>query len=597
MKQTIRKSPAKKLLSSIAVSCSITAAGMLAGCSSSDNSAKEDIPVVNTSADLVVYGKIFTSESGKIVEAFAVKDGKYVYVGDKKGAEVYVEAGKTEVVDYTGKGLVMPGCGNGHSHYMLGYALKSIGTLIGLQDDSEKLLKEIVPAAVKKARAEGATSIFAQGWRLQSLEANMPTRLDLDAICSDIPIYLLDEECHKALANTILLKKAGIIKEDGTAGRTTLRGGEIVTDADGMPTGLLKEQAQTYVRSFLDNDNLYTLGKATANLAEIEQYMHSVGYTMYCEGWGNYFVNTNYYQAAQELDKAGKLHFVLGLPYEIESWMDMDEALARAIDAKKFETTRVIPRWIKLLFDGGVEAGTGIVDPLYPDGHQGIANWTEEEVTELTRKANANGLVIHIHVMGNKGVNQVVNAFVNGGQDEMRNTLVHVRNVNTEDYLRMAQHNIYVTSGVTWHHFPAGAVEYIREHGMTPVGYEDKAYPFKSYFDYGIPATIHSDYPALSGSPDDPFGIMEIAVTGVLWSENGTPLWTEELVSREEVLTALTINCAKQMFIEDERGSISTGKYADFLLLNQDVLTCPVNQIHATKPAATYFEGKKVFSM
>lgn len=597
MKQTIRKSPAKKLLSSIAVSCSITAAGMLAGCSSSDNSAKEDIPVVNTSADLVVYGKIFTSESGKIVEAFAVKDGKYVYVGDKKGAEVYVEAGKTEVVDYTDKGLVMPGCGNGHSHYMLGYALKSIGTLIGLQDDSEKLLKEIVPAAVKKARAEGATSIFAQGWRLQSLEANMPTRLDLDAICSDIPIYLLDEECHKALANTILLKKAGIIKEDGTAGRTTLRGGEIVTDADGMPTGLLKEQAQTYVRSFLDNDNLYTLGKATANLAEIEQFMHSVGYTMYCEGWGNYFVNTNYYQAAQELDKAGKLHFVLGLPYEIESWMDMDEALARAIDAKKFETTRVIPRWIKLLFDGGVEAGTGIVDPLYPDGHQGIANWTEEEVTELTRKANANGLVIHIHVMGNKGVNQVVNAFVNGGQDEMRNTLVHVRNVNTEDYLRMAQHNIYVTSGVTWHHFPAGAVEYIREHGMTPVGYEDKAYPFKSYFDYGIPATIHSDYPALSGSPDDPFGIMEIAVTGVLWSENGTPLWTEELVSREEVLTALTINCAKQMFVEDERGSISTGKYADFLLLNQDVLTCPVNQIHATKPAATYFEGKKVFSM
>lgn len=597
MKQTIRKSPAKKLLSSIAVSCSITAAGMLAGCSSSDNSAKEDIPVVNTSADLVVYGKIFTSESGKIVEAFAVKDGKYVYVGDKKGAEVYVEAGKTEVVDYTDKGLVMPGCGNGHSHYMLGYALKSIGTLIGLQDDSEKLLKEIVPAAVKKARAEGATSIFAQGWRLQSLETNMPTRLDLDAICSDIPIYLLDEECHKALANTILLKKAGIIKEDGTAGRTTLRGGEIVTDADGMPTGLLKEQAQTYVRSFLDNDNLYTLGKATANLAEIEQYMHSVGYTMYCEGWGNYFVNTNYYQAAQELDKAGKLHFVLGLPYEIESWMDMDEALARAIDAKKFETTRVIPRWIKLLFDGGVEAGTGIVDPLYPDGHQGIANWTEEEVTELTRKANANGLVIHIHVMGNKGVNQVVNAFVNGGQDEMRNTLVHVRNVNTEDYLRMAQHNIYVTSGVTWHHFPAGAVEYIREHGMTPVGYEDKAYPFKSYFDYGIPATIHSDYPALSGSPDDPFGIMEIAVTGVLWSENGTPLWTEELVSREEVLTTLTINCAKQMFVEDERGSISTGKYADFLLLNQDVLTCPVNQIHATKPAATYFEGKKVFSM
>ncbi len=592
-----KKSLMKKMLPCIAVSGVIIAAGVLVGCTSSDNPVKDDTPPIKDGADLVVYGKIFTSEDNKIVEAFAVKDGKYVYVGDKAGAEAYIEKGKTEVVDYTGKGLVMSGCGNGHSHYMLGYALKTIGTMITLQDNSEKLLKEIVPAAVKKARAEGATSIFAQGWRLQTLEPNVPTREDLDAICSDIPIYLLDEECHKALANTILLKKAGIINEDGTAGKTVLRGGEIVTDAEGMPTGLLKEQAQTYVRSFLDNDNLYTLDRATANLAEIEQYMHSVGYTMYCEGWGNYFVNTNYYQAAQELDKDGKLNFVLALPYEIESWMDMDEALARAVDAKKFASKRVLPRWIKLLFDGGVEAGTAIVDPLYPDGHQGIANWTEEEVTELTRKANAKGLTMHIHVMGNKGVNQVVSAFANGGQDAMRNTLVHVRNVNIEDYLRMAQHNMYVTSGITWHHFPTGAVEYMREHGMTPVGYEDKAYPFKSYFDYSIPATIHSDYPALSGSPDDPFGIMEIAVTGVLWSENGTPIWTEELVSREQVLTALTINCAKQMFIEDERGSISTGKYADFLLLNQDVLTCPVNEIHSTKPVATYFEGKKVFSI
>ena len=530
------------------------------------------------------------------MEAFAVKDGKYVYVGDKAGAAAYIEEGKTEVVDYVGKGLVMSGCGNGHAHYMLGYALKTIGTMIGLDVTSEKFLSDIVPAAVKKARAEGATSIFGQGWRLQSFEPQVPTREQLDAICDDIPMYFLDEECHKAIANTILLKKAGIINADGTAGKTTLRGGEIVVDANGMPTGLLKEQAQTYVRNFLDNDNLYTLDRALANLVEIDKYLASVGYTMYHGGWGNYFVNTNYYEACQQMDKAGKLHFVVGLPYEIESWMDMDEALGRAADAKKFASLRVLPRWIKLLFDGGVEAGTAIVDPLYPDGHQGIANWTEEEMTELARKANANGLTLHVHVMGNKGVSQVVNAFINGGKDEMRNTLVHVRNVNAEDYKRMAEHNIYVTSGVTWHHNVTGAAEYMREHGMTPVGMEDKSYPFKSFFDNNIPVSIHSDYPALSGSPDDPFGIMEIAVTGVMAGENGTPWWPEELATREQALTAMTINCAKQMFIEQERGSISVGKFADFLLLDKDVLTCPVTDIHSTKPAATYFEGKKVFA-
>ena len=547
-----------------------------------------------TSADLVVYGKIFTSEGNKIVEAFAVKDGKYIYAGDKNGAEAFIEKGKTEVIDYTGKGLVMPGCGNGHAHYMLGYALKTIGTTVGYEDDSKKFMTEILPAAVKKAKDTGATAIFGQGWSLMHFGNHIPTRQELDAVCSDIPIYFLDDECHKALANTILLVKAGIMKEDGTAGKTEIRGGEIQTDANGIPTGFLSEQAQTYVRSFLDNDNLYTLDMAIANLAEIEQHMLSEGYTMYTEGWGNYFVNTNYYKAAQQLDEAGKIHFVLGLPYEIESWMNVDEALARAVNAKKFASKRVMPRWIKLLMDGTVETGTGFVDPLYPDGHQGIPNWTEEEITDLTRKANENGLTMHIHALGNKAVNCVVSAFVNGGKDDMRNTLVHVRNVNPEDYKRMKDNNIYVTSGVTWHHSPAGMAEYLREHKSTPAGQEDKSYPFKSFFDNGINVSIHSDYPALSGSPDDPFGIMEIAVTGVLHSENGTAWWPEELVTREQALEAMTINVAKQMFIENERGSIREGKYADFLLVNKDVLTCPVTEIHTAKPEATYFlRGKR----
>jgi hypothetical protein len=117
----------------------------------------------------------------------------------------------------------------------------------------------------------------------------------------------------------------------------------------------------------------------------------------------------------------------------------------------------------------------------------------------------------------------------------------------------------------------------------------------KSYFDHGIVMSSHSDFPALSGSPDDPFGIMEVAVTGVYYPEQAKPWWTEELLTREQALQALTINVAKQMFIENERGSVKEGKYADFLLVTKDVLSCPENEIHEAKPAATYFEGKKVF--
>ena len=208
-------------------------------------------------ADLVVYGKIFTSEANQIAEAFAVKDGKYVYVGDKKGAEAFIEEGKTEIVDYTGKGLIMPGCGNGHAHYMLGYGTKSAGTIVDRKDSAEKFLTEIVPAAVKKAKDTGATYIFGFGWNIMNFQKDMPTRQQLDAICSDIPIYFADEEGHKGLVNTLALVNAGIMKEDGTVLKSEIRGGEIVMGADGTPTGYLKEQAGTYVRSFLDNENLF----------------------------------------------------------------------------------------------------------------------------------------------------------------------------------------------------------------------------------------------------------------------------------------------------------------------------------------------------
>ena len=552
-----------KMLSIITVMGIVIGMGLLASCQS------------NNSADLVVYGKIYTAEGNQIVEAFVVKDGKYVYVGDKAGAEAFVEVGKTEVVDYSGKGLVMPGCGNGHAHYTLGYAIQSVGTVIGYEDSPEKFLKEIVPAAVKKAKDNGAKAIFGQGWNLMTFEHNMPTRQQLDAICSDIPIYFADEEGHKGLANTLALVNAGIMKADGTVLKKEIRGGEIGFAADGTPNGFLSEQAGTYTRSFLDNENLFSIDIAKATMESVQKHLLSEGYTMYVDGYSTYFFNENIFKAAQQIDQAGDLHIVLGLTTELDSWMDMEKVLDKAADAKKYASTRVKPNWLKIFVDGTVEPGTGFVEPLYPDGHQGVVLWTEEELTDITRKANEKGVTVHTHVMGNKGVNRIVSAYVNGGKDEMRNTLVHVHSVYPEDYKRMADHNIYVTEGMLWHHFSNDKQELLKA-GYVPVGMETKSYPMKSFFDNGIVMSSHSDFPALSGSPDDPFGIMEVAVTGVYYPEQAKPWWPEEL-------------------IENERGSISTGKYADFLLLTKDVLECPVTEIHEAKPAATYFEGKKVF--
>ncbi len=106
-------------------------------------------------------------------------------------------------------------------------------------------MNEVIPAAVKKAKSTGATSIFGFGWNTLEFQKNMPTRQQLDAVCSDIPIYFADEEGHKALVNTLCLVNAGIMDKNGNVLKSEVRGGEIVMAADGKPSGYLQEQAGT----------------------------------------------------------------------------------------------------------------------------------------------------------------------------------------------------------------------------------------------------------------------------------------------------------------------------------------------------------------
>jgi len=182
-------------------------------------------------------------------------------------------------------------------------------------------------------------------------------------------MFLADEENHKALVNTIALVNAGIMSKDGKVLKKEIRGGEIVFGEDGTPTGFLKEQAQNYLRSSLDYESLYSVDFAKKDMAKVEQKLLSEGYTMYLDGFSTYLFNDTYYKAAQQRDDAGKMKFILGTTYEIESWMDVEKNLKKAVEMQKYSSEHVKTNWIKLFMDGTVETGTGFVEPLYPDGH------------------------------------------------------------------------------------------------------------------------------------------------------------------------------------------------------------------------------------
>lgn len=553
-------------------------------------------------ADLVVYGTIYTvDDAAPQATAFAVKGGKFVYVGDEDGVKAQMGP-HTVVVDHRGKGMVTPGFTDGHSHYLMANGMKAMESMnFDFFDTPAKMLEDL-KAEYAKAKKTGKAAIYGFGWTYQVFDAlGMPTIKDLDAICPDIPVFLSDGEGHKGLVNSACMIAAGIMDKEGKLVITEIRGGEICVDELGNPTGLLKEQAGTYCRlRGIDFLKLMDSAKAQKAVELTRKDLHSKGYVSYIEGWANYFGNLRFYEAAKALDTDKKLNLCLGLAYEVESSASAKEREAEFTKAyttdKDFATRHINPRYIKLFADGTVETNTGHVHEAYKDGTHGIPNWTPEELYDITSDVNSNNFTMHVHTMGDMAVNTVVNAFAHKGKKELRNTLVHVRNVLDSDYAIMAENNIVATSGVLWHIINEITRESLRE--TLPEKYVNEFYPIKSYFDNGVVMSVHSDFPALSGSSEHPMYMMEICVTGILPPDGTEPFWTEELVTREQALKALTLNGAYQMHNEKDRGSIMVGKYADFVLIDKDVMnekTCPAKDIHTGNITSTYFEGQRVF--
>ena len=575
------------------------AVAALLACAACSDKEKELEPAVQ-GADMVVYGTIYTVEdNAPQAEAFAVKDGKYIYVGDAEGAKAYIGE-NTSVIDHRGKGMVTPGFADCHAHYFMSEGMKSMGSLrFGDFTAPQQLLVDVA-VEYQKAKAAGKPGIYGFGWTYQVFEMlGMPTIKDLDELCPDIPLYLSDAEGHKALVNSACLRKAGIIDEEGRMKITEIKGGEICVDELGNPTGLLLEQAGTYCKlRGIDFNILLDEDKALEAVRNTCNALHSKGYVSYQDGWSNYFGNLRFYDAAKALDQKGELNLNMGLAYEVESSTeDLDGDLKRAFATDSYTTTHINPHFIKMFVDGTVETGTGYVQEPYLDksrGH-GIPNWTPKDFEYITAKVNGNNYTMHVHAMGDLGINLAVSAFAATGKKEMRNTLVHVRNVLPQDYKVMADNNIVVTSGFLWHFATDLALENMREN--LPEKYVNEMYPMKSYFDNGVIMSAHTDYPALSGSSEKPFYMMEIACTGVMPGNSEKPYWTAELINRQQALKALTINGAYQMHSEQERGSIKVGKYADFVIVDKDVMNeaCPVSQLHTATVTNTFFEGKQVY--
>lgn len=550
-------------------------------------------------ADLVVYGKVYTANADhRYADAFAVKDGKYIYVGNKEGAKDFIEEDITKIIDRTGQGLVMPGATEGHGHYITAAAMihKDVIHLTDTIDETVEFMKAYI------AHHPDNKMYVSFGWnnvKLESIKGDVDMREKLDAICPDKILIMLDDTGHNIFMNSKAIEAAGI------DGNTKIKGGEFSKDANGRLLGLATDVAMNYVMGVAVRDGGYFSADEMAAAAPMaEDLLHSYGYTNYFDAYTSYFGEATYEGLAKR-DNTEGLKLVVGSSYKIDPFENENALIDRALDYKnKYTTKRFKPLWIKLFADGeATESFSGWVKTPYKDGSTGIQVWDTDRFNALIKTANEKGVSVHVHTSGDGATEQAVNAFIaakDTAAPGILNAMGHTRHITNETLDKMAGNHIYSATNINWRGLTIPK-EGIKVEDYFEPSFYWSGYPMKRLISRGIKMTSATDYPATSGAPADILNIMELAVNDsmdpkFIPAENkmGTFDTSEELTV-EEILDILTINGAYQMGIEKERGSIEVGKYADFLFISKDITTIPKDQIHTAEISNVYFEGDEVY--
>ncbi len=594
----------------VAVSiCACIALAGFTGCSngssssasstSADTDAKETAAETSstssdTVADTVVYGKIYTSnQNQEYVEAFAVKDGKYIYVGTEDGVKPYIKEGTTKILDYRDKGIVMSGATEGHGHYIAYGLFSSLNcTITGATEDE---IVANVKEYVEKNPDKDVYYIY--GWdnvAMISVKDKIDMKSRLDEICKDKAILLIDDSGHNAFFNSKAAEIAGITKD------TEIVGGVLSKGEDGELLGLASDMASNYLLKYVvATEKIIQESDYEKIVNAMEDTLHSYGYTYYQDGWTNYF-GTQFMDILREYDENIGLSAVVSGAYKIDSYDDWESELTKAEEySKEYPTEHFKFNTIKLFADGeAVESKSGWLIEGYKDGTHGTQVWDDETMNAIVKAANEAGLSMHIHSQGDAATQQVVNAYINAESSQkgsIYNGICHGRNITEDSKKKMGEHHIYAAENINWRVLAQkGIEEKIDAMGGSSIFMV--GYPIKSLIDNGVLVTSSTDVPSSSGAPTTVTGIIEVAVNDTRGDFEVIQLDESERVSVEQAMDIMTINGAKQLQIEEERGSIEVGKYADFIFIDKDISSCEKDKIHEGEVKTVYFEGKEVYA-
>jgi predicted amidohydrolase YtcJ len=543
----------------------------------------------NEVADTVILnGTIYTvDENLPSAAAVAIKDGKIIYVGSNDSAKLFA-GDKTEMIDATGQ-FVMPGIIEGHGHiHGLGDFLRDIN-LMTVANWDEALHR--LDSAIKLSKP--GEWIIGRGWHQEKWDkapaANYlgyPYKNLLDSISPNNPVLLTHASGHSVYVNSKALELGGVTKETPNPD-----GGDIVKDPAGNIVGVLEERAMGLVRGpyrdfVMQQTEEQRKAKWYRGIELAEEDCIKKGITSFVDA-GSSFEQMKW---MEELAAGNKLR--------LRHWMMIRENLENLkTNAKRLPLVNagngfLTIKAVKVSLDGALGSyGAWLLEP-YTDrvGFYGQNTFNMDSLRAIAAFCWDKNLQLCVHAIGDRANRETVNIFSEQvNKDKTRDhrwRVEHAQHVDPAEVPRFAEWKIIASmQGI---HCTSDAPYVPRRLGDERA--RTGAYMWKAFIDAGVLVNNGTDVPVENADP-----IANFYSTVTRKSKDGKAFYPAQKMSREQAIYSYTMANALAQFEEKEKGSISVGKYADILILSNNLLTCKEEEITGTRVLMTMINGKVAY--
>jgi len=528
-------------------------------------------------ADMVVLNaRVYTSDVNRpVAEALAVRGSRIAFVGSNRGA-LALAGPRTERLDLTGK-TVITGMVDAHAHLLnLGLALRTVD-LVGT-----RAYEEVVSRVVERAKtARPGEWIRGRGWDQNDwADTRFPTHDALSRAVPNNPVSLTRIDGHAALVNAKALELAQV-----TAATPDPSGGRFIRDSAGNPTGVLVDNAQGIVGRVIPAASRTELREQTlVAITEANRWgltgIHDAGVGP--EGIAVY----------EELAKEARYN--LRNYVMIRASDSVLDAFMRRGPQKALYDGRLWIRSIKITADGALGSrGAALLEPYSDDpGNTGLLTTTPERIKSVAVRALRAGFQVNVHAIGDRANRIVLDQFEAALREvptaDHRFRIEHAQILRYQDVPRFAELDVipsmqgsHQTSDMYW---VPNRLGWARAQG---------AYAWRSLLNTGVVIPNGSDFPVEAVNPLISFHSFFTRQD----ADDGPPggWMPEQRTTRQEALWSITLWPAYAAFMENESGSLTAGKYADFVVLDRDIMTSAPEDILRTRVLLTVLGGKPVY--